>query len=181
CRLPGRPDIYTTCVALSPDGQLALTGSYHEMLLWDVASGRELRRLVGHTGSVCSIVFLPDGRRAISGSWDCTVRVWDVPSGEALSCLTTVAKKGEAVIDDIAVSPDGRFVASAGPYQAVWFWDLNTTKTQGRSFLKWHTDRLLSVAFAPDGKSLVSAGADGRIILWDVAAGDKLREWQLPG
>src|SRR5262249_31752673 len=75
----------------------------------------------------------------------------------------------------------GRLVASAGPEQYVWLWDLSTTKTQGRSFLKWHTGRLTSVAFAPDGKSLASAGGDGRIILWDVAAGDKLREWQLPG
>ncbi|MBI3462253.1 MAG: hypothetical protein HY000_04215 [Planctomycetes bacterium] len=180
-RLPGKSDIYWNCVALSPDGKLALTGCWSDMLLWDVESGREMRRLVGHSGSVCSIAFAPDGRRAISGSWDCTVRVWDVQSGEALTCLKTVAQTHGAVIQDIAVSPDGRLVASAGPYHAVWLWDLSTAQTQARSFLKWHTGGLTSVAFAPDGKTLASAGADGRIILWDVAAGEKLREWQLPG
>src|SRR5262249_12551197 len=154
------------CVALSPDGKLALTGD--DLLLWDVESGRELRRLVGHTGSVCTVVFTPDGRRAISGSWDSTVRVWDVQSGEEITCLKTVTHKHGALIGDIAVSPDGRLVASAGPHEAVWLWDLTTTKTQGRSFLKWHTGGIQSVAFAPDGKTLASSGQDGRVILWGV-------------
>jgi WD40 repeat protein len=38
-----------------------------------------------------------------------------------------------------------------------------------------------SLCFSPDGKTLASAGSDGRIIIWDVAAGDRIREWQLPG
>jgi WD40 repeat protein len=38
-----------------------------------------------------------------------------------------------------------------------------------------------AVTFGPAGKTVASAGTDGRIILWDVAAGDRLREWELPG
>jgi eukaryotic-like serine/threonine-protein kinase len=179
-RFPGPSNIYTNCVALSPDGRYALTGCFLDMLLWDVESGRELRRFVGHKGSVCGIAFAPDGRRALSASWDCTVRIWDVPSGETLRCLTTVANPKYGM-EDIAVSPDGRLVASAGPDQAVWLWDLTTAQTQGRSFLKWHTHHLMSVAFAPNGKRLASSGLDGRVILWDVAGGDKVQEWQSPG
>jgi WD40 repeat protein len=40
---------------------------------------------------------------------------------------------------------------------------------------------VVAVAFSPAGKTVASADRHGRIVLWDVAAGDKLREWQLPG
>jgi WD40 repeat protein len=50
-----------------------------------------------------------------------------------------------------------------------------------RALPRWHTGTVYSVAFSPDGKSLVSSGHDGRVILRDAAAGNKVREWQLPG
>ena len=57
--------------------------------LWDVESGQELRRLAGHTDAVRSVVFLPDGRRALSGGQDGTVRLWDVESAKELNRFET--------------------------------------------------------------------------------------------
>ncbi|HEX8204051.1 MAG TPA: hypothetical protein VF590_26480, partial [Isosphaeraceae bacterium] len=53
----------------SPDGQRILSGGQdHLMILWDVETGRELRRFQGHTRGVIGAAFSPDGRRALSGS-----------------------------------------------------------------------------------------------------------------
>ena len=55
--------------------------------LWDAASGRLLHSLEGHSGSLCSIVWLPDGRHLISAAHDQTIRVWDTAIGKALQVL----------------------------------------------------------------------------------------------
>ena len=57
-------------MALTPDGRLAVSASVDTMLkVWDVASGRELRTLVGH-GPVSAVALTPDGRLAVSASMD---------------------------------------------------------------------------------------------------------------
>ena len=65
-----------------PDGKRALSGSDDRTLrLWDLKSGRELRRLEGHSLAVTAVAVLPDGRRALSGSHDGTLRLWDLEPG----------------------------------------------------------------------------------------------------
>jgi WD40 repeat protein len=80
-----------------------------------------------------------------------------------------------------AFSSDGRQIVAGSGDATVQLWELGDDRGKGRVFYKWHTDQVWSVAFAPEGRTIASAGNDGRVILWDVAAGDKLREWQLPG
>jgi WD40 repeat protein/serine/threonine protein kinase len=66
-------------VALTPDGQLALSGdSEGNIRLWDVATSRELHRFVGHKGKITGLAFAA-GRRAVSCGGDGTVRVWALP------------------------------------------------------------------------------------------------------
>jgi small GTP-binding protein len=72
-------DIY--CVAFSPDGKHALSGSVDNTVrLWEVGTGRAVRVLEGHSASVYSVAFSPDGKHALSGSFDQTVRLWDLES-----------------------------------------------------------------------------------------------------
>src|ERR1035438_8760484 len=66
-------------VAISSNGRLALTAGYDNAAgLWDLRSGRVLRRFEGHSSRLTSVAFSPDGQIAVTGSWDQTARLWDV-------------------------------------------------------------------------------------------------------
>ena len=69
----------------SPDGRFVLSGSADEIvILWDIASGKEIRRFLGHSDMVNSVVFSHDGRFALSGSNDNTLILWEVTSGREI-------------------------------------------------------------------------------------------------
>jgi WD40 repeat protein len=72
----------------------------------------------------------------------------------------------------VAVSPNGRVVASGGEDQVVKLWDLPTRQVL-RS-LKRHTAAVWGLTFSPDGRALASGSRDGTIVLWDVAAGTEV-------
>jgi WD40 repeat protein len=103
-------------VAISePDGQTLASGSGdilgsgdNTVRLWDVATGRELRQLTGHTEGVRSVAISPDGQTLASGSGDKTVRLWDVATGRELRQLTGHTD----YVISVAISPDGQTLAS---------------------------------------------------------------------
>jgi hypothetical protein len=66
-------------VAFSPNGRLlAVNAPLKEILVWDLAQGRELRRFKGFDAGVSWLAFAPDGRRLVSGLYDSTLLIWDV-------------------------------------------------------------------------------------------------------
>ena len=81
---------HRTCVerGLEPGRQAAGHCEWDETVeVWDAASGQELLTLKGHTGSVTSVAWGPDGKRLATGSWDRTAKVWDTASGQELLTL----------------------------------------------------------------------------------------------
>ena len=85
-----------------------LTGSWDDTArLWDSTTGRELRRLKGHSDTVASVAFTADGRVAVTASWDGTARLWNVDTGSELCSLISFNDGSWAVTD-----PSGRFDAS---------------------------------------------------------------------
>jgi WD40 repeat protein len=74
--------------------------------------------LKGHTGSIYSLAFSPDGHTLVSGSRDTTVRLWDAATGELLQIL-----EGHTdAVWSLAFAPDGRTLASGGRDAAVRLW-----------------------------------------------------------
>ena len=67
----------------------------------------------------------------------------------------------------IALSPDGRTIASGGADGSVILWDLETSQQLGDPIAA-HTEGVRSLAFSGDGRTLASAGVDGDVVVWDV-------------
>lgn len=155
-------------VDFSPDGNYVLTGGDDKIAhLWDARTGQEIREFVGHTKGVISVKFSPDGKRVITNAEN--IRVWETETGKELNAL------GQHLVGwEIAISPDGKYVAS-GNWNSpiVRMWELET----GRVFqlFEGHTKRVQRVQFSPDGKKLLTVGLDGAAILWDTETGREIR------
>ncbi|MEL6270713.1 MAG: WD40 repeat domain-containing protein, partial [Chloroflexota bacterium] len=92
---PGTSDIRAPVISVkfSPDGTQLLSGSNNgDLILFDVETGNDILRLVGHTAAVWDITFADDGRTAFSGSGDRTVLAWDLESGDAFNLLWNVTE-----------------------------------------------------------------------------------------
>jgi WD40 repeat protein len=76
-------------------------------------------------------------------------------------------------VRDIAISPDGRWLASAGADHSILLWDLHADRPDERALrLAGHKERVNTVVFSPDGQWLVSGGADGLVARWSLPRGD---------
>jgi WD40 repeat protein len=85
------------------------TGSYDDTVrLWDAVTGTPLPTLKGHSGSVYSVAFSPDGKQVASGSADHTVRLWDAVTGALLQTLKGHSSWVYSVVHSVAFSPDGK-------------------------------------------------------------------------
>src|SRR5438552_2809435 len=98
-----------------------------------------------------------------AGGMDCTIRIWDLASGQEL--IQFSAHQGWVAA--LAFSPDGKMLASGGEDLYVRLWDLLTSRQL--TYLPGHHNWVEALAFAPDGKKLASAGWDQTIRIWDPA------------
>ncbi len=120
------PPVFTNYVGWSPDGTRLLTVAGNPDVgardntarIWDAATGEQLLVLRGHTASIGSADWSPDGRRVATAGADSTTRIWDATSGAELLSLSTPSEYYAFV----KWSPDGRYLVT-GPSKsppAVW-------------------------------------------------------------
>jgi WD40 repeat protein len=116
------------------------------------------RVLDGHQGGVTAVAVLPDGR-VVSGSWDKSLRVWDLESGTSVATLVG----HQNWINAVAVLPDGRIVSGSSD-NSLRVWELGSQRSVA---LVGHQLRVNAVAVLPDG-CIVSGSADKTVRVWDL-------------
>src|SRR6266850_2327626 len=159
-------------LAFTSDNKLLASGSVDKtIVLWDPATGNQLRTLKGHNGTVGAIAFSPDDKLLASGSADNTIKIWDVAGVREKQTMT-----GHTLyVSSVAFSPDGKMLASGSGDQTAKLWDIATGR-ELRTLVAGPTTMAglaVSVAFSRDGKTLAT-GAQ-LVKLWDVRSGNEIR------
>ena len=123
---------------------------------------------------VISVAFSPDGRTALSGSDDKTLKLWDVATGTEIRSFAGHTD----YVWSVAFSPDGRTALSGSDERPS---SSGTSRRERRSALSpGIPDPVHSVAFSPDGRTALSGSSDKTLKLWDVATGKEIRSFAGP-
>jgi WD40 repeat protein len=174
-------------VAFCPDDRHAVSGGGQyksgrpvdcDLILWDLETGRLVRRFVGHTGPVYGAAISPDGRWVASVSRDQTMQLWDLATGKELFRGPFFAS-----VRSIAFSKDGTSIVTGDDIGKISLWDSKTGKD--RLWFDGHFSNCCtySVAFSPDGKRIASASQDGTARVWEARSGREVcrfcshRDW----
>jgi RNA polymerase sigma factor (sigma-70 family) len=150
----------------------------------DAKTGKEFRSFKGHTEFVQNLSFSPDESRLATGSYDKTIRVWSMKTGEELAQFTAPDLTGH---ESISLSDDGRIVA-VGVNQKlqnrsgsiILIWDVDSKKQLAR--IEDETVFFSAVAVSPNGKWIAAGGGKSRgdweekieetaVHIWETATG----------
>lgn len=171
-------------VAWSPSRQYVATASDDKTLrLWDVSSphttsgvatngtgaGEALVEFKGHLDFVFSASFSPTSDLLASGSFDSTIKLWDVRCG---SCVSTLPAHSDPVTS-VAFNFDGTCIASASHDGLARVWDVATGECLKTIVGEESSEGVAvgCVKFSPNGKYLLSSSLDGKVRLWDLVGG----------
>jgi WD40 repeat protein len=178
-----------TALAFTPDNKKLVVGGHHELTVWDLGSGKLEKRIWTRSERAYAMAFLPDGKLAVAGGrpgQEGDVRVYDINGGtmktvNGVNLLDGVHDKAVLVkelleTDDsvlcLAISPDGKKLASGGCDRLVRVWDIasGVAKANLEQSIENHADWVFAVAFSPDGKHLATGSRDKSAKVWDLVA-----------
>ncbi len=138
----------------------------------NLRAGWHVRSFEGHNNDVTSVFLSPDCNIALSGSWDNTLRLWDVQTGK---CLRNFKGHTDCV-NSIFLSPDCRFVLSGSWDKTLKLWEVQTGKCL-KNF-EGHKDWVNSVFLSPDYRFALSGSGDKTLKFWDVQTGKCLKSFE---
>ena len=175
-----------SCMAIDPSGEVVCAGSLDsfDIHTWSVQTGQLLDRLAGHEGPVSSLAFAPDGSVLVSGSWDHTVRIWNIFD----RTQTSEPLQLQADVLDVALRPDSKQLVVSTLDGQLTFWSVSEAQQQsgvdGRRDVSGGrkiTDRrtaanaagtksFTTVRYSADGSCVLAAGNSKYICLYSVSS-----------
>jgi WD40 repeat protein len=176
------------CVAVSADGKWLAAGTNAAVKVWKVSElgQKPPPPLFEKRTPAAWLQFAGDSGKLWTAALtdqpsDRSASCWDPASGQRVSSIPLQSASwvwmggaGHLMgVHEVAFSPDGQWLASAGEDHTVRIWDLATGTPRHR--LEEHPGPVRFVAFSPDSSMLASASSDGALILWDVVAGARAR------
>lgn len=160
--------------ALSPDAAIVASSDYSEKKvdLSDLQTAKIIMTLQGHTQTVNSIAWSPDGRSIATGSDDKQVILWNASDGKPIKILNEHQDK----VGSVEWSPDGKYVASGSQDGTIRIWNVSANRLERvlightKYFAGITTPYIHRIAWSPDGKTLASAGNEV-VRLWNSGNG----------
>ncbi len=164
---------YVRSLALSPNGQQIVSGSFGTLRFWDAATGTLENQISAHQDWIEALVFLDDRTVATaSGQKDPTIRFWNAETG--IRKLTLSGHTDS--INSLILTPDRKTLISASSDTTIRLWSI--AQPGQAQVLRGHGTAIDALAISPDGRTLASGGRNGTIRLWDLTRGVQLRAIQ---
>ena len=156
-------------VCVSSSGRYVFSGGVDAKIrMWDITSGKSVRKLAGHKNVVTSLCCPPKNTayHVVSGSVDKSVRLWNVTTGKCVGKL----KGHQKGVTSVSVSPiNPQIVCSGSIDTSAAIWDARANKRVRK--LMGHTESVDACSISNDGELLCSAGADGVMRIWELSTG----------
>ncbi|RPH86850.1 MAG: WD40 repeat domain-containing protein, partial [Chroococcales cyanobacterium metabat2.561] len=154
---------------ITPDDSKFISGSSDSTIkIWDLATGKELRTLTGHSKGVNTLAITPDGSKLVSGSCDSTIKIWDLTK-EKLSFFPT---NHNSDVSKLLVMSNNRRLVSASYDSTIKVWDF--LKGQEIETLTGHGKEIKNAVVSSDDLLAISSSEDQTIKVWDIVKGKEL-------
>lgn len=161
--------------AIFPEGSRAVLSQGENIVILNLDSNYISASLSGHSSSVCAIALSKDYAVAASGSWDKSVKIWDVKDGRLLKTLNG---HNDGVLS-LSISPDGERIVSGGFDKKVNVWTVKTGSLL-YSFTP-SNDFIWKVSFSPDGSLFAASDWGNNVAIWNTYTGRLIHKIQFAG
>lgn len=157
---------WTVAVDWSPDNSMVASGGYyHDVLLWDAASGELLFQLHGHRSWIQEVIWFADGRHLASADWNGELIVWDLDTRRPAARLATGE---EDDVFGIGVHPGGNQIAAGTSAGRTFVFDWRSGETLHE--LASNPGGTLYTTYTPDGSLLATGGEDGAVRFFETTS-----------